>query len=63
MVLLRKSTIKEPISINDPDRYGVNFIQTLPGDFFNRFEAPEYALVYNNKEVIAYVEEKKEIIE
>lgn len=63
MVLLRKSTIKEPISINDPDRYGVNFIQTLPEDFFNRFEAPEYALVYNNKEVIAYVEEKKEIIE
>ncbi|MGB9131422.1 MAG: hypothetical protein WCB90_02260 [Methanosarcina sp.] len=63
MVLLRKSTIKEPVSINDPDRYGVNFIQTLPGDFFNRFEAPEYALVYNNKEVIAYVEEKKEIIE
>ena len=39
MVLLRKSTLKEPISINDPDRYGVNFIQTLPGEFFNRFEA------------------------
>jgi hypothetical protein len=62
MVLLRKSTLKEPVSINDPDRYGVNFIQTLPGDFFNSFEVPEYALVYNNKEVIAYVEDKKEII-
>jgi hypothetical protein len=24
MVLLRISTLKEPISINDPERYGVN---------------------------------------
>ena len=39
MVLLRKSTLNEPISINDPNRYGVNFIQTLPKEFFKRFEA------------------------
>jgi hypothetical protein len=58
MVLLRKSTLNEPISINDPDRYGVNFIQTLPGDFFNRFEARDYALVYDNDEVFAYIKEK-----
>jgi hypothetical protein len=58
MVLLRKSTLNEPISINDPNRYGVNFIQTLPGDFFNRFEARDYALVYDNDEVFAYIKEK-----
>lgn len=61
MVLLRKSTLKEPISINDPDRYGVNFIQELPGEFFNRFEARDYALIYNNEEVFAYVKEGKEV--
>jgi hypothetical protein len=61
MVLLRKSTLKEPISINDPDRYGVNFIQKLPREFFNRFEARDYALIYNNEEVFAYVKEGKEI--
>jgi hypothetical protein len=58
MVLLRKSTLNEPISINDPNRYGVNFIQTLPGDFFKRFEARDYALVYDNDEVFAYIKEK-----
>jgi hypothetical protein len=58
MVLLRKSTLNEPISINDPNRYGVNFIQTLPGDFFNRFEERDYALVYDNDEVFAYIKEK-----
>jgi hypothetical protein len=61
MVLLRKSTLKEPISINDPDRYGVNFIQKLPREFFNRFEARDYALIYNNEEVFAYVKEGKEV--
>jgi len=61
MVLLRKSTLKEPISINDPDRYGVNFIQELPGEFFNRFEARDYALIYNNEEVFAYIKEGKEV--
>jgi len=63
IVLLRKSTLKEPISVNDPNRYGVNSIQTLPEEFFKRFEAPNYALVYNNKEVIAYIEERNEVIE
>lgn len=63
IVLLRKSTLKEPISVNDPNRYGVNSIQTLPGEFFNRFEAPDYAMVYNNKEVIAYIEERNEVVE
>jgi hypothetical protein len=58
MVLLRKSTIDEPISINDPNRYGVNFIQTLPIEFFKRFEARDYALVYDNEEVFAYLKEK-----
>ena len=60
MVLLRKSTLKEPISINDPDRYGVNFIQALPEEFFNRFEARDYALIYNSEEVFAYVKEGNE---
>jgi hypothetical protein len=60
MVLLRKSTLKEPISINDPKRYGVNFIQALPEEFFNGFEAEDYALIYDNEEVFAYVKEKTE---
>lgn len=59
MVLLRKSTLTEPISINDPERYGVNSIQTLPEEFFNRFEAQDYALVYNNEEVSGYIKERK----
>ena len=58
MVLLRKSTLNEPISINDPSRYGVNFIQTLPKEFFSKFEARDYALVYDNEEVFAYLKEK-----
>jgi hypothetical protein len=60
MVLLRKSTLKEPISINDPERYGVNNIQALPEEFFNRFEARDYALIYNSDEVSAYVKEGNE---
>jgi len=60
MVLLRKSTLGEPISINDPNRFGVSIIQPLPAEFFNSFEAPEYALVYDNAEVFAYLKEKKE---
>lgn len=59
VVLLRKSTIKEPISINDPERYGVNIIQTLPEGFFNRFKAHDYARVYDNEEVFAYTKEEK----
>ncbi len=58
MVLLRKSTMNEPVSINDPNRYGINFIQALPIEFFKRFEAPDYALVYDNEEVLAYLKEK-----
>ena len=61
MVLLRRSTLEEPISINDPNKYGVNIIQPLPAEFFNSFEAPEYALVYDNAEVLAYLKEKKEV--
>ncbi|AKB76164.1 hypothetical protein MSLAZ_2903 [Methanosarcina lacustris Z-7289] len=61
MVLLRRSTLGEPISINDPNRYGVNIIQPLPAEFFNSFEASEYALVYDNAEVMAYLKEKKEV--
>ncbi|WP_240664612.1 hypothetical protein [Methanosarcina sp. MSH10X1] len=59
MVLLRKSTLKEPVSINDPERYGVNFIQKMPEEFFNRFEAYDYARIYDNKEVFAYIKEEK----
>lgn len=59
MVLLRESTVKEPVSINDPERYGVNFIQNLPEEFFNRFETYDYARVYDNKEVLAYIKEEK----
>ncbi|WP_292389024.1 hypothetical protein [Methanosarcina sp. UBA5] len=59
MILLRKSTLKEPVSINDPERYGVNFIQALPVGFFNRFEAYDYARVYDNEEVLAYMKEGK----
>jgi len=59
MVLLRKSTVEEPVSINDPERYGVNFIQKLPEEFFNRFEAYDYARVYDNEEVFAYLKEEK----
>jgi hypothetical protein len=60
MVLLRKSTLEEPVSINDPDHYGVNFVQALPEEFFNRFETQDYALVYNNEEVSAYIKERQE---
>ena len=59
MILLRKSTVKEPVSINDPERYGVNIIQTLPDGFFNRFEVYDYARVYDNEEVFAYMKEDK----
>lgn len=61
MVLLRRSSLDEPISINDPNRYGINIIQPLPVEFFNSFEAPEYALVYDNAEVLAYLKENKEV--
>lgn len=59
MILLRKSTLKEPVSINDPERYGVNFIQKIPEEFFNRFETYDYARVYDNEEVFAYIREEK----
>jgi hypothetical protein len=59
MILLRKSTLKEPVSINDPEHYGVNFIQPLPEEFFKRFEAKGYARVYDNEEVFAYTKEGK----
>jgi hypothetical protein len=59
MILLRKSTLKEPVSINDPERYGVNFIQTLPESFFSRFETSNYSRVYDNEEVLAYMKDGK----
>ncbi|AKB30436.1 hypothetical protein MSSIT_3717 [Methanosarcina siciliae T4/M] len=59
LVLLRRATLWEPISINDPDRYGVNIIKPLPAEFFNNFEAPEYALIYDNSDVLAYIKESK----
>lgn len=59
LVLLRKSTLKEPVSINDPERYGVNFIQKMPEEFFNRFKTYDYARVYDNEEVFAYIKEEK----
>lgn len=61
MVLLRRSSLREPISINDPERYGVNIIEPLPAEFFNSFEDPEYERVYDNSEVFAYLKENKEI--
>jgi len=61
LVLLRRAALGEPISINDPDKYGVNIIKPLPAEFFNSFEAPEYALVYDNSEVLAYLKESKEV--
>lgn len=60
MVLLRKSTMEEPISIDDPERYGVSIVQPLPKEFFNRFEAQDYALIYNNEGVSAYVKDGRE---
>lgn len=61
MVLLRRSSLNEPISINDPERYGVNTIKPLPVEFFNSFEDPEYERVYDNSEVLAYLKENKEV--
>lgn len=59
MILLRRSSLAEPISINDPEIYGVNTIKPLPAKFFNSFDAPEYELVYDNAEVIAYIKESE----
>jgi hypothetical protein len=61
MVLLRKSTLDEPISVDDPDRFGVSIVQTLPEEFLNSFEAQKYALVYNSEEIFAYVKEGQEV--
>lgn len=61
MVLLRKTTLTEPVSINDPERYGVNFIQPLPEEFFKKFETSNYSQVYDNKEVTAYLKERNVI--
>jgi hypothetical protein len=61
IVLLRKSTLIEPVSIDDPERYGVSDVKPLPQEFFNRFEAQDYALVYNNEDVVAYLKERKEM--
>lgn len=60
MVLLRKSTLSEPVSLNDPERYGVDFVQAIPEKFFKMFETQDYALIYNNEEVSAYVKEGQE---
>lgn len=60
MILLRRSSLGEPVSINDPERYGVNIIRPLPAEFFNSFDAPEYELVYDNAEVLAYLKKSKE---
>jgi hypothetical protein len=61
MVLLRKSTRYEPVSLNDPERYGVDYVQTIPEKFFNKFEAQDYALIYNNEAVSAYIKEGQEV--
>lgn len=58
MVLLRKSSLKEPITLNDPERYGVNVIEPLPAEFFNSFEDSKYERIYDNSEVLAYLKEK-----
>jgi hypothetical protein len=63
MVLLRKSTLEEPISIDDPERFGVSIVQPLPEEFYNSFEAQDYALIYNSEEISAYVKEGQNVIE
>ncbi|MDI9395669.1 MAG: hypothetical protein QM426_09765 [Euryarchaeota archaeon] len=60
MILLRRSSLSEPISIKDPEIYGVSTVKPLPVEFFNSFDAPEYELVYDNAEVLAYIKERKE---
>jgi hypothetical protein len=61
MILIRRSSLDEPISIDDPNIYGVDVIKPLPLEFFNSFEAPEYERVYDNSEVLAYIKESKEV--
>jgi hypothetical protein len=54
MIVLRKSTLNEPISIDNSDLYGDVRAQLLPAVFMNRFESSGYNFIYNNGEVRSY---------
>jgi hypothetical protein len=55
MIMLRKCTSNEPISVEVSKLYGVYRIQSLPKEFFARFESNDYDLVYNNSGVLGYI--------
>ena len=55
MIMLRKCTSNEPIPIKVSKLYGVYRIQSLPKEFFARFESNDYDLVYNNSGVLGYI--------
>jgi hypothetical protein len=55
MIMLRKCTLNEPITVKVSKYYGVSRIQSLPKEFFARFESKDYDLVYNNSGVLGYI--------
>ena len=55
MIMLRKCTLNEPITVKVSKLYGLYRIQSLPKEFFARFESTDYNLVYSNREVLAYL--------
>jgi hypothetical protein len=55
MIILRKCTLNEPISVKASKRYGDLRAQLLHKEFFERFESNDYDLVYNNSGVLGYI--------
>jgi hypothetical protein len=55
MIMLRKCTSNEPITVKVSKLYGLYEIQSLPKEFFARFESNDYDLVYDNSGILGYI--------
>lgn len=55
MIILRKSTLNEPISVSDPKLYGVSKALLISKEFFDKFDTYYYNLIYNNGDVLVQI--------
>jgi 4-amino-4-deoxy-L-arabinose transferase-like glycosyltransferase len=54
LVVIRKTALREPVSVKYGDLYGLSMAIHFPIEFVQMFDSQEYNLVYNNNNIIVY---------
>jgi hypothetical protein len=58
LVVFRQSTLKEPISVTYGKLFGLSMSMILPENFFAKFKSNDYDLVYNNGDIVSYINKR-----